>query len=60
MRLSTTENVGGNVGSFYPADGSDGHSKAYFETRDRELLEGISRVKDLDYDKGGSLGENSA
>lgn len=44
MRWSTKENVGANVGSFHPGDGSDGYGRASFEARDRELLEGIARV----------------
>jgi len=52
MSFSTTGNDGTNVQGPHPADDSEGHD---FETRYREPLGGISRVKDRDYDERGSL-----
>ena len=56
MRFPTTTNVGANVGGFRPTDGSEGHGGDSFDARYREHLGDITRVVDLDYDEGGSLG----
>ena len=44
MRFPITGNVGASVGGFLPADGSEGHGGAAFDSRNREHLWGISRV----------------
>lgn len=59
MRSPTTRNMESNVGGFRSIDGSEGHGGASSDASDLEPLGGISRIEDLDHDKGDSLGEKS-